>query len=127
MMKTYDEISKNQYYEILNGGIGYFLNEDHIKKEVVNCSIREVDAIKSIGFEVESSQIFEDVKKDRLSLYKNNIIPSYIITKIEDEYFIVMEIIKINSNRYRDHYDNKYYKCDQINGLVEFLKSNYVN
>ena len=54
-----------------------------------------------------------NIPKGEIELSKNGY--ELIITKLKDEWFIVMDD--------RSNLDNLYFKCDQMDGLIKYLKN----
>lgn len=133
-----------KFYEYKSHGLGYELGYELINKNIYRSSIcdlseydqiqktkisdfsdRDIKEITSLGFDVAFSKFDEFDAKNIISLFeKNEIVPKFIITKIEDEYFFVNKIdLKDESdNRYTEKYDREYYKCDQLDGLIKCIK-----
>jgi len=65
-------------------------------------------------------EIIENPQSTSIKLYpiiKRNIMPSVFISYWEDEYYLITYIFSISGNRtYK-----RYYKCDQVDGIVEFI------
>jgi len=127
---TFEKISKSQYQEILNGGSEWHLREDYMQKKISEFDKYDINQISHLGYSLEIVKLeFDDSKyRERIALFeKGKIIPKYLITKINDEYFIVESIIFSNNRGLNDRYINEYYKCDQIDGLLDFLNQNKKN
>jgi len=137
MVKKYYEYYKSSFIQISNNDYrslmgetneyGYLINLNRIS----NFDERDTILIKSLGFDIAFSDIDSQksnypsqVCKSSILFKKGEVVPTLIITKIEDEYFIVNVILKNDKKRsyFDPAYINEYYKCDQIDGLISCLK-----
>jgi len=133
MVKKYYEYYKSSFIQISNNDYrslmgetneyGYLINLNRIS----NFDERDTILIKSLGFDIAFSDIDSqksNYRKSSILFKKGEVVPTLIITKIEDEYFIVNVILKNDKKRsyFDPAYINEYYKCDQIDGLISCLK-----
>lgn len=138
MVKKYYEYYKSSFIQISNSDYrslmgetneyGYLINLNRIS----NFDERDTILIKSLGFDIAFSDIdsqksnyrSSQVCKSSILFKKGEVVPTLIITKIEDEYFIINVISKNDKKRsyFDPAYINEYYKCDQIDGLISCLK-----
>lgn len=142
-LNTYKSISEVNHKEFINGtNNNWSFDEEFIEKNVFDFYQNEIKLIESLGFDVEIVDIIdysedwdpdwesrEDILvetltgKKRIVLYKDDVVPKFIVTKIDDDYFLVDNIInkRENSTGIERTY-HEYYKCDQIDGLINYLK-----
>lgn len=133
MVKKYYEYYKSSFIQISNNDYrslmgetneyGYLINLNRIS----NFDERDTILIKSLGFDIAFSDIDSqksNYRKSSILFKKGEVVPTLIITKIEDEYFIVNVILKNDKKRsyFDPAYINEYYKCDQIDRLISCLK-----
>jgi hypothetical protein len=118
----YITITEDQYHELANGGTKYEINNFYIESKVTNLSERDKRLLSNTGYDIDSAVILDNIKSTLL-FDKNNPVPLFIIIKLEDEYFIVNRINQKKSSRTfsRNTESNKYYKCDQIDGLLNCI------
>jgi hypothetical protein len=84
-------------------------------------STSDIREIQDYGFKLGNTpkQLHPASKKgDRIDIHIKNI--EVFIFKLKDEWFLVRCQMVI-SNGSNNHYSNKYYKCDQLDGLFECL------
>lgn len=138
---TYTKVNAGDYRRIINGddSENWTINKEFLEKNVEDFVQSEIKLIESLDLDVKVTKIVDvyddydgdyNIKKieiytncQRLVLYKKDIItPKILITKIQDEYFMV-------DNFYNKQYGGRkviahdYYKCDQIDGLINCLKN----
>ena len=110
-LKKFNE-SSNEYYQ----SVDYNDWVDAIFSKSVTFEQKYVDDIKNrlkTGYRINQSGNFIEIVYDRWSNYE--------IGQAQDEWFFLRkEVQDIMSGPYNESY--VYYKCDQLEGLLKFLK-----
>lgn len=108
MNKTFHQIQKEDFNEI---------TKDHVP-----FSERYKSSIMSNRFDVASPLAMFD-KEGIIQIIPNNfVLPRVSIYEIPDEYFIIRAHYHYSSEKFLS---NQFYKCDQIEGVIDCLKEVY--
>lgn len=149
MIRTFEEYKSNNYIKVseldyrrlINGIESWTLDTDFLEKNVEDFFQREIKLIESLDLDVKLIRIvdsYEDyegafwdiVKKieqstvcQRVVLYqRDSILPKILITKIKDEYFMLDNFFDKTLLHRKKVIGHDYYKCDQIDGLINCIK-----
>ncbi len=118
MIKTFESF-KMTYSQIGNDEAIKLLSNDSDKK------FTEIE-IKSIKpFVPKNCSMGEFKTNINIVPQYDSIVSEIIIWKCPDEWYVI-EISFMATTEYGDSHDGIYYKCDQIDGLSDFLSSRYI-
>jgi hypothetical protein len=127
--KYYTNISEEEYFKLVSGEYDPLLNyngenfseyANYLINNWVEFTENEIQQISQTLPDHELKYTdFENIPKGEIELSKNEYgMPSasvIIITKLKDEWFIIMDD--------RSNLDAPYFKCDQMDGLIKYLKN----
>jgi len=118
----YIEIDQNKYYDL----IGY--EEEDVadnKDDFIQYEVSEIEKLTGLKANFTNPEksiiiINSDFK------YSETFPPSVVICKLKDEYFLVCVVETKFGKEFSKELisqDYKYYKCDQISGVLKLLKN----